>query len=99
MRDLGTLGGCEAEGAAIKDGGQVIGSSITVGCDPTTRQAFSWTRETGMRDLGTPLGTLSGGPGALKFSVRWWARLVRYPVSLRSLFTPFFGAKLRGSWI
>ena len=48
--DLGTLGGPDAEAAAINDSGQVVGFSYTSGDD---QRAFSWTQGGGMVNLGT----------------------------------------------
>ena len=55
IRDLGTLGGSEASGAAINDAGHVAGFS-TLTSDPNNQRAFYWDGTT-MLDL----GTLGGG--------------------------------------
>ena len=58
MTDLGNLGGDGRFGGnhacAINNRGQVVGHSDLTG--DTTFHAYLWTRETGMRDLGTLQG-------------------------------------------
>jgi probable HAF family extracellular repeat protein len=63
MKDLGTLGGYDAFGAAINDRGQLVGSSqISKTVDPTLgfvrQHVFMWTN-----GVMTDLGTLGGGLG------------------------------------
>lgn len=63
LRDLGTLGGSTSWGQAISATGQVVGISNPPGVDGfrhgAPRHAFSWTKRTGMTDLGLLGGTLS----------------------------------------
>ena len=66
MQDLGTLGGPDAQGFNINRRGQVYGVSYTSSTpDPVTGlpplHPFVWTKETGMRDL----GSLGGAMGAV----------------------------------
>ena len=63
MHDLGTLGGPDAEGFNINRRGQIFGISYTNSTpDPVTGlpplHPFVWTKETGMRDLGSLGGAL-----------------------------------------
>jgi probable HAF family extracellular repeat protein len=62
MRDLGSLGGLNAEAVAINESGQVVGTSET----PTGGRAFIWDSVNGMRDLGSLGGTWSFGLGINK---------------------------------
>jgi probable HAF family extracellular repeat protein len=63
MHDLGTLGGPDAEGFNINRRGQIFGVSyINSTPDPVTGlpplHPFVWTKETGMKDLGSLGGAL-----------------------------------------
>ena len=49
LRDLGTLGGSQAEAVAVNDAGMVVGWSHT---DSGEEHAFAWTTGGGIRDLG-----------------------------------------------
>jgi len=62
---LGTLGGLSSEAQAINNLGQVVGHSTNVAGQ---ERAFLWTKEGGMRDLGTLGGTFSNGG---TFSKAW----------------------------
>lgn len=57
MRDLGSLGGLNAEAVGINETGQVVGTSET----PTGGRAFIWDAAGGMRNLGSLGGTWSFG--------------------------------------
>ncbi len=62
MRDLGTLGGTDAQAFLINDAGQVVGYSYTSStepgvCFPVPTDSFIWEKDKGMRDLGSLGGT------------------------------------------
>ena len=62
MRDLGTLGGTDAQAFLINDVGQVAGYSYTSStepgaCFPVPTDSFIWEKDKGMRDLGSLGGT------------------------------------------
>jgi probable HAF family extracellular repeat protein len=62
MRDLGTLGGTDAQAFLINDAGQVAGYSYTSStaqgsCFPVPTDSFIWEKDKGMRDLGSLGGT------------------------------------------
>jgi probable HAF family extracellular repeat protein len=66
MQNLGTLGGSESWGYGLsRDGGTVVGDSITTG---GTKQAFRWTSAGGMVGLGTLGGTRSESAGTHRVS-------------------------------
>jgi probable HAF family extracellular repeat protein len=63
--DLGSLGGTVNTAAAINNRGEVVGGSQT---SSGALHTFLWTKEEGMRDLGTvetDLGSLPGGMGGI----------------------------------
>jgi probable HAF family extracellular repeat protein len=61
--ELGTLGGTQySTASSINNRGEVIGGSNLRG--NKLFHTFLWTREHGMRDLGTVKGDLSSAPGA-----------------------------------
>jgi probable HAF family extracellular repeat protein len=50
--DLGTLGGADSVATDINEPGQVVGWSRTAS-SPSRQRAFLWTRDDGMKDLGS----------------------------------------------
>ncbi len=61
--NLGSLGGqLISTGAAVNNRGEVVGASDLPG--DRALHSFLWTRETGMRDLGTLPGDINSLPGA-----------------------------------
>ena len=74
MEDLGTLGGATSLALGISEAGAIVGQSETAGGRSV---AFLWTRERGMRSL----GTLPGLPGSFATHVNTHLRVVGYSFS------------------
>jgi probable HAF family extracellular repeat protein len=71
VTDLGTLGGTYSFAFGLNNAGEVAGGSATPNqTDFVSQTAFLWTKQTGMRDLGTlggfntVLNSAAGGPNA-----------------------------------
>jgi probable HAF family extracellular repeat protein len=70
-RDLGTLGGLNAESFFITESGMVVGRS-DVSLSSKDHHAFSWTDEGGMKDL----GTLATGPCSTAYAANSRGQIV-----------------------
>jgi probable HAF family extracellular repeat protein len=82
MEDLGTLGGAASFAFGISETGEVVGVSTTAaGID----EAFLWTRERGMRSL----GTLGSDLGSVGFGVNTHRRVVGLGTTAGELVLPF----------
>lgn len=92
MEDLGTLGGPTSQALSVSKTGEVVGTSITAA---GIEAVFLWTRERGMRSLGTP----GGDPIALATSVNTLRRVVGLSLpggNVDGVFLPFLWTPGRG---